>query len=194
MSKPDPFVATLAFAEVLHELRIPYVVGGSLASILHGELRLTNDIDIAIAQTSGRLDALARLLEREFVVDCDAMAKAQREQSSFGAIYRSGVVFVDVEVRALGGHFAEQLKRAQKQPIGAESNQFAFFCTAEDAVLQKLGWCRSPEGVSEGEWRDVLGVLKHSRERVDISYLREWAATLGVTALLQRALVESGLG
>jgi hypothetical protein len=101
---------------------------------------------------------------------------------------------MDIYVRKAEGHFAEQLKRAQKHTIGADSEQFALFCTAEDIVLQKLRWYQMSDGVSERQWRDVLGVLKHSHDRIDFDYLRLWAGNLGVADLLQRALVESGLG
>ena len=193
MSKPDPFAATLAFAQILHALRIPYVVGGSLASMVHGEYRLTNDVDIAIALTFWQVDTLAGLLAREFIVERDAIAEAVRENSSFGAIYRPVVMRMDVYVRKAEGHFAAQLERAQKHTIGADSEQFAFFCTAEDIVLQKLRWYQMSDGASDRQWRDVIGVLKHSHDRMDSEYLSRWAVDLGVASLLQRALLESGL-
>jgi hypothetical protein len=190
---PDPFVATAALAEVLHALRIPYVVGGSLASMLYGEWRLTNDVDIAIALTSWQVDTLARLLERAFIVDRESIAEAVRERGSFNAIHRSPWVKMDVYVRKPEGHFAEELKRALKHQVGDDAEQFAFFCTPEDIVLQKLRWYQLGGGASDRQWRDILGVLKRSHERIDCEYLRAWAGNLGVAALLQRALVESGL-
>jgi len=40
-------------------------------------------------------------------------------------------------------------------------------------------------------WNDVLGVLRVQRE-LDLAFLREWAALLEVTHLLERALLEAG--
>jgi hypothetical protein len=42
-------------------------------------------------------------------------------------------------------------------------------------------------------WRDILGVLKVQGEAIDCAYLREWAARLGLTELLCRALDAAGL-
>jgi len=47
-------------------------------------------------------------------------------------------------------------------------------------------------GVSERQWRDVLGVLNVQGERLDVAYLRRWAATLGVADLLEQALAQAG--
>jgi hypothetical protein len=46
-------------------------------------------------------------------------------------------------------------------------------------------------GVSERQWRDVLGVLKVQGERLDYAYLRRWAAQLSVADLLEHAFTEA---
>ena len=40
-------------------------------------------------------------------------------------------------------------------------------------------------------WNDVLGVMQVQGERLDRTYLRRWAAGLGVRDLLDRALNEA---
>jgi hypothetical protein len=42
------------------------------------------------------------------------------------------------------------------------------------------------------EWRDVLGVLKVNRGKLDLEYMRRWGADQAVSDLLERALRESG--
>jgi len=43
---PDAIRVSLIVTQTLEELGIPYLIGGSVASIIHGEPRLTNDIDL----------------------------------------------------------------------------------------------------------------------------------------------------
>jgi hypothetical protein len=60
-------------------------------------------------------------------------------------------------------------------------------------VLAKLQWYRDGGGVSDRQWRDVLGVLKVQAEALDRAYLRDWAQRLDLTELLRRALDDAGL-
>jgi hypothetical protein len=43
-------------------------------------------------------------------------------------------------------------------------------------------------GGSERQWTDLLGLLRAQRGRLDLDYLRRWAADLQADALLERAL------
>ena len=65
--------------------------------------------------------------------------------------------------------------------------------TPEDAVLSKLDWYRMGGGVSETQWRDVIGILKTQSGQVDFGYLRKWAGELGLADLLERACREAGI-
>ena len=46
--------------------------------------------------------------------------------------------------------------------------------------------------VSEQQWRDVLGVMKVQADRLDLACLRQWAAQLNLSDLLERAIKEAG--
>ena len=74
--------------------------------------------------------------------------------------------------------------------IGTESERKGYVASAEDIILAKLEWYRLGGEVSDRQWRDILGVLKVQAGRVDLDYLRHWAAELKVDDLLQRALKE----
>ena len=65
---------------------------------------------------------------------------------------------------------------------------------AERSELAKLEWYRKGGGVSERQWSDVIGVLRVSRDRLDLEYLRTGATELGLDALLVRALEAAAAG
>jgi len=46
MTDSEALQVTLLVTGLLDELGIPYVIGGSMASIIHGMLRTTMDVDI----------------------------------------------------------------------------------------------------------------------------------------------------
>ena len=77
----------------------------------------------------------------------------------------------------------EQLARGRVMPLASGS---ARFYSPEDIVVQKLRWFRMGGEVSDQQWRDVLGVIRVSRD-MDSAYLDRTAEAFGVRDLLDRA-------
>ncbi len=88
----------------------------------------------------------------------------------------------------------EEKSRRRLEPLGPEPNAAsAYFCSAEDILLQKLRWFQKSGGISERQWDDILGVLKVQGEALDFDYLRKWAEELGMNDLLVKAFDDAGL-
>ena len=58
-------------------------------------------------------------------------------------------------------------------------------------LLAKLEWFRRGGETSERQWEDVKGLVRVGAGVLDVVYLRQWAALIGVTDLLDRVLHES---
>lgn len=190
MTPLDPLSVAVLVARILDELEIPYVIGGSVASSLHGEPRSTLDLDLMIEAGVEKTRALAGLLHSSCYVDEDSAVEASRRRTSFNAIHFESSMKIDFFFTESAPFAADQLRRRQAVafPSGAE----LFFYTPEDLVIRKLLWFRAGGESSQRQWRDVLGILKTSGSRIDLAYLRLTASSLELVPLLDRALEQAG--
>jgi hypothetical protein len=184
---PDPLAVALAFTAVLDRLGIPYVIGGSFASSVHGEPRSTNDIDVV---ADLRIDLIARFVAElgpDYYVSVEAAREAVRTEGTFNVIHMQGGIKIDVFVAGRDQFNQERLAhREAVQPV-VDSERTLFVDVAEHSIVRKLEWFRRGGEVSERQWRDVLGMLRVQGERLDKNRLHQWATRLGVIDLLERA-------
>jgi hypothetical protein len=116
--------------------------------------------------------------------------EAIRRRGSFNLIHLETMFKVDIFIPKARPFDQQQLKRRKAEQIRPDSDEHIWVLTAEDVVLAKLDWFRLGGEVSERQWRDILGVLKTQQASIDVDYLRQWAQSLGITDLIERALKE----
>ena len=172
----------------LDALRIPYVVGGSVASSMHGVPRFTQDIDLLAAVQPAQVDRLVEVLQPAFFVDLAAVRAAVRVGQTFNIFHRQTAYKVDVFVASDDPWVADELSRAIEERFDDGGRAVAIrFSSPEDVVLHKLAWYRLGDEVSDRQWSDVVGVLGIQKGTLDNAYLDRWARHLGVFDLLERA-------
>lgn len=177
-------------ANRLEEAKIPYYIGGGIASVNYGEPRLTNDADIVIRILPFHLQRFVKAFENDFVVSAEAMQDALHRRYAFNIIHLESAFKIDFyPVTDDDEMEMSAFARRQAQDIGARD---IWLASAEDVVLAKLHWFRKGGEVSEKHWRDVLGVLKVQGKRIDFTYLESSAARFGLVDLLQRAREDAG--
>jgi hypothetical protein len=192
MSLAEPIAITAALARILDKLGIPYLVGGSLASSVHGIPRSTQDIDILVELPGSLVAPLVKELENDFYIDRDMVLDAVRRRASFNVIDLKTMLKIDFFVSDKRPLLVEEMSRRQIVGLGEPPTPVGV-CTAEDIVVQKLDWFEKGSRISERQWNDVVGVLKVRGRGLDLEYLRRWANELGVNELLAAALREAGL-
>lgn len=188
---PEAVSVMMLVIDVFERLQIPYFVGGSMASALHGVARSTLDADMVAEIRLEQAGALVKTLGDDFYADEEMISDAIRHQGSFNLIHLATMFKVDVFIRKDRPFDRVQFQRRVEQLFATNPEQKAFMTTAEDIILAKLEWYRLGNEISDRQWRDILGVLKVQAGRLDLEYLRKWAAELNVADLLQRALKES---
>jgi hypothetical protein len=184
---------TMRVAQACEQLGLPYVVGGSLASSVHGIPRATQDVDFVVVMGPGHVAAFASALREEFYLDEDAMRDAVARQRSFNVVHLGTYFKADIFVATDDEGSAAQMERGQRLVIESEPEQSLIVASAEDVIAQKLYWYRLGQQTSERQWSDALGVLRVSGPRLELSYLVKAAERLGVLDLLHEAVARAGL-
>jgi len=187
----EPLEIVKIVTSVLTKLKIPYLIGGSLASSLHGIPRATQDIDIVADINIADIARLVESFKDKFYIDADMIRDAIEHKSSFNMIHLSTMYKVDVFIKGDNNISNEEMSRRKRYILSEETGDEIYLASAEDIVLQKLYWFHMGGRISDRQWKDVLGVLQVQGNRLDFGYLKDRAKELEILDLLEEALEDS---
>lgn len=185
----DPVAVLRVVVDALEDLGLRYAVGGSVASSLYGEPRSTQDVDLLVALPDSTLRELADRLRASFYIPEAAAAQAIAAHSCFNLLHRETGFKVDLFVAGPSALDVMQLERVRTVALTPGGRPLRVTSPAV-LVLRKLQWLRAGGGVSERQWRDVLGILRTQGAGLDRAELARDAAGLGLADLLRRAVAE----
>jgi hypothetical protein len=153
---------------------------GGIVSTVYGEPRLTQDLDIVVAEpTSEKLDEIVRNLAGSYHVDPVAASDAVRLRRSFHVLHAREYTKVDFHV---GEDIPGELDRTRILEVAPGIR--LPFVSKEDAILSKLLWVKLGSSKSR---RDAQMMFRR-KQPLDMDYLRRTAAALGGRALLEQLL------
>lgn len=185
---PEPLRVALRVIEALEDLSIPYHLGGSFASSLHGVPRQTQDLDLVVDLQPTKVALLVSELQGDFYVEPEMIRSALRRRGSFNLVHLETGFKVDVFVKGREPFDAQEFERHHPKHLTQDPPRQVMVKSAEDTILRKLEWYQMGGQVSDRQWNDILGVLRVKREELDEGYLRRWARELRVEELLEQAL------
>lgn len=160
----------------LDEAQIPYMVVGSVCSIIYGEPRMTKDIDIVIdipVQDAIKFE-FNFPFEGFYLPPPEVLKDEIVRRGQFNLGHHETGLKIDVVVRKQSPHAREEFKRRRK--IAFWEGFHAFVASPEDVIIKKLDFFR--EGRSEKHLGDIRGILAHSE--VDKDYVSYWVNELGL--------------
>ena len=85
--------------EVFDRLNIAYVIGGSIASSVYGQVRFTQDADITVEPFGPVSERLFEQLKGDFYISHDAMTQALQSRGTFNVIHLKTAFKIDIFVR-----------------------------------------------------------------------------------------------
>jgi len=163
--------------ETLERLNLTYLVTGSMATILYGEPRFTNDIDIVVQLSAKRIgDFVQAFPSDEFYLDDELIRQAVESRGQFNVLHPASGLKIDVIIPEMDDFDRSRFTRARR--VRPANDYEATFASAEDVIVKKLQF--HAEGGSDKHLRDIASVLRISGADLDRDYVTEWADRLGV--------------
>jgi hypothetical protein len=189
-SPADFLIVAVRAASICTALGIDYLIGGGVASTVHGEFRTTRDVDLVVRLKRVDAGRFAAALAADFTLNppdiLDALARlpivaADRTQrATFAAFDRATGYQLDVFCASDSPFDRSQFERAIPIPV-PQLDVELIVASAEDTVLTKLEWYKITP--SDQQWGDVQTILRVQAGALDLAYLDTWAARLGIADL-----------
>ena len=182
---PEPELSLL-FLRPLNRIGGRYIVSGSVASILYGEPRLTNDVDFVIFLRDADIARLQEVFPApEFYLPPKEIIAAEIARPARGYF---NVIHAETGFKAyfyLAGRDelnAWGFRNSRKMMYRGESITVA---PPEYVILRKLEYFR--EGGLDKHLRDIRAMLAVSGDQLDRPALEEWIDRQGLVAEWARA-------
>jgi len=164
-------------SNILDRLRVDHMLIGDYALPAYGQLRTTQDIDIAIAASYERSTKLqGELVQLGYQIPTPPSPDAPL----FLVADLKMKLEVEIWTKPDGVVFDSELlrRRVKVRPFGDDFEMFVI--GPEDFIVNKLA--RQDRGVQDEQ--DALSVLARRKGKLDYEYLRHRAKQAGVTGLL----------
>lgn len=160
------------FVQKMNELGIEYMVTGSYAMSVYGEIRMTRDIDVVLEFSEDHVRKFFNLFKDEYYISEDAIRRALSRKSMFNVISQTHGGKVDCIVKKDSEWARTSFSRRYKETVAG----FEFWTlTREDLILAKLNWAKDSH--SEMQIRDIANL---TRSEYDSDYVSGWIDRLAL--------------
>ena len=169
---------------------VEYLIGGAIAEWAWGEPRATQDLDLVVKIPIKSINKLSKELEkRDMLVPAEIIMDAIAEDRAdipINAIHMYSGLKADLYLVRDGDELRQSAFQRREQvdygpPIGK-----VYIHSAEDLILYKLIYF----GISKQSKhsRDIAAILKAKKDALDLGYIEEWVARLGLSSLWKEML------
>ena len=188
ISPNDQRAFNLRLIATLEALGVSYAIGGSVAAMMYSAPRFTIDVDLMV---SAPLDQLRRLVQavqswQVYVTPFEAIVETHlSSRMPFNIIDGTIGTKADLYIAKNTGLDASAMARRQRLVWDRETGAEAWFLSPEDVILYKLSYYRQGGEVAQKHPTDIANMLDVIGSQLDLAYIDQWAAEIGVADLWQ---------
>lgn len=168
------------FVTPLEDTGVEYMVTGSVAAIVYGRPRLTNDVDIVLHIGRANVRAFVQAFPAEQFYcpppEVIGVEVARDRRGHFNLIHHDTGFKADCY--PVGADPLHRWALANRRRIEAESENPFWCAPPEYVILRKLEFYR--EGMSTKHVEDIRAMLTESGDRIDTSLLEQKVAELRI--------------
>lgn len=181
------------FVSPLNKIGLPYVITGAVASIVYGEPRLTNDLDLVVMMRNEDVKKFVEAFPAaEFYcppVEVLTIEIRRPYRGHFNLIHHETGTKADIYLA--GEDELHQWALSKKRQFALEKEK-VWVAPPEYIIIRKLEYFR--EGGSEKHLKDIAGMLELSSNEIDFKQLesfvqryrleKEWAKVREMAGLI----------
>jgi len=189
---PGPRSLVDTFVSRLEKLEISYVVTGAVASIIYGEPRLTNDVDLIMMMKTEDIGRFVQAFpSAEFYCPPVEVLKIEirrPHRGHFNLIHHDTGTKADIYLAGEDELHRWALSKRRDMVVEGERVRVA---PPEYVIVRKLESYR--EGGSEKHLRDIAGMLELSSQEIDFKQLDDFVQRYGLEKEWAKAKAMAGL-
>jgi hypothetical protein len=176
--------------EALNAAGIEYLIGGAIAGWAWGEPRATQDLDLvvnipikSVSKLSKELEKRDMLIPPEIILD---NILEDRADIPINAIHMHSGLKADLYPVREGDELRQSaFQRRQQVDFGSAIGK-VYIHSPEDLILYKVMYFGLSQQSKHS--RDVAAILKARKNDLDMVYIEQWAARLGLSTLWEEML------
>lgn len=166
-----------------------YAITGSIASNFWGVPRLTHDVDVLVVLAVPQITQAVAAFAESYYVSEEAVRQAVLTSGMFNVIDSGSGLKADLWVSPADPFSQSML--ARRQQVELVPGLRAFLGSSEDVLLHKLIWNKMTP--SDRQLADAAGIAVVRAGKLDLAYLRAWAARQSTLDVLEEVLQGKGL-
>ena len=169
---------------------VEYLIGGAIAEWAWGEPRATQDLDLVVKIPIKAINKLSKELEkRDMLLTAEIILDTILEKPAdipINAIHTHSGLKADLYPVREGDELRlSAFQRRQQVDYGPPIGK-VYIHSPEDLILYKLMYFGLSQQSKHA--RDIAAILKSKKNELDMDYIEQWAARLGLSSLWKEML------